>query len=171
VIKCLALQGVALQSTASAPVPDARLKLLKALRLAEPGGYVRTFLDEGEAMRTLLQDCLAQIEDNPRLAAYANRLLAAFPPAPLRSGDSRVSDAPEGKGIENPPPAALVEALTGRELDVLRLLCAGLTSGEIAVELYLSVHTVRTHIKNIYGKLGASRRLEAVQRAAALKLI
>jgi LuxR family maltose regulon positive regulatory protein len=179
VIKSLALQAAALQISGSQEC--ARLKLLKALRLAEPGGYVRTFLDEGEPMRTLLAEGLAQIENNPRLAAYASRLLSAFAPprsgdypAPLRSGDypgAASAAVYAAKGIESPPAAALVEPLTGRELEVLRLLCAGLTSGEIAVELYLSVHTVRTHIKNIYGKLGANRRLEAAQRAAELKLI
>ncbi len=76
-------------------------------------------------------------------------------------------------GVEPATPRmqALVEPLSERELQVLRLLAAGLSSTEVAQELYIAVGTARTHIKNIYSKLGVHRRIEAITRAQELGLI
>jgi LuxR family transcriptional regulator, maltose regulon positive regulatory protein len=166
VIKILILKALTRQ--ASNDNEEATLAILDALRLAEPGGYVRTFVDEGEAMQRLLEGCIGIGEPHPRLADYTLNLLKII------SSGLRI-ESPEHKKLKTPvisaKKAPLPEALTERELDVLRLLNSGLTSNEIAVELYLSVHTVRTHIKNIYGKLGVNRRIEAVHKARDLKLL
>jgi LuxR family maltose regulon positive regulatory protein len=126
--------------------------LTQALSLAEPAGYVRIFLDEGEPMARLLY----QAVDKKILPEYVNRLLAAFPaPQPLARG----------------PQAEMLEPLSERELEVLRLLAAGLSNPEIAEELVIAVSTVRSHCKNIYGKLDVHSRWDAVQRGQELGLI
>jgi ATP/maltotriose-dependent transcriptional regulator MalT len=84
---------------------------------------------------------------------------------------SRLLAALESEMEQERSPAGLVEPLSQRELEVLRLLAAGLSSTEVATELTISVSTARTHIKNIYGKLGVHRRLEAVERAKELGLV
>jgi LuxR family maltose regulon positive regulatory protein len=132
-------------------VDQALVALERALMLAEPSGYVRTFVDEGEPMARLLRQALAQ----GIAPEYVARLLAAF-------GDSVPQKLPAAQ--------ALVEPLTGRELEVLRLIAAGLSNREIADELYIAVSTVKTHVNRIYGKLGAKSRTQAVVKAQALDL-
>ena len=107
----------------------------RALELAEPEGYVRTFLDEGEPMARLLRQTLARTT-HPE---YANRLLAAFSP-PL-AGSALL------KETTSSVPVDLVEPLTERELDVLRLIAEGLKYEEIAERLVISVNTVRFYVK------------------------
>lgn len=142
---------------------EALTLLQQALSLAEPGGYIRTFVDEGAPMRSLLE---AYVRKNNgitagKLVRYAGLLLAHFDqveqPEPL---------IPAG-GIR----PAMVEPLTEREHEVLKLLATGMTSTEIAVKMFVAPSTVRTHIKNIYGKLDSNRRIEAVQRARELHLL
>jgi LuxR family maltose regulon positive regulatory protein len=130
-------------------LPAALASLESALLLAEPEGYVRTFVDEGPRMATLLE-AAAEREVAPR---YARRLLAAFGTTP----------APAAPG--------LVEPLSGRELDVLRLLATDLSGPEIARELVVSLHTVRSHTKAVYAKLGVTSRRTAVSRARELGLL
>ncbi len=120
--------------------------LERALDLAEPEGYVRTFLDEGAPMAELLAP--------PRGVGspYVRRLLAACGAAPA----PRVTAATQ---------SALVEPLSNRERDVLRLLGTDLNGPEIARELVVSLNTVRTHTKNLYLKLGVNSRRAALSRA------
>ncbi len=142
--------------------------LLRALSLAHPGGYLRIFLDEGPAITGLVQ----RIADEPRqrdLAAswgvpreYVERILAAFSSA---AGPVQAMPPP-GSAV-----APLVEPLSDRELEVLRLLAAGLSAPEIAARLFIADSTVRSHIKSIYGKLDAHGRVEAIARARSLRLI
>ena len=120
-----------------------------ALRLAEPEGYVRTFLAEGAPMASLLTASVARDGD----PSYARRLLAGFAVTPDRS-------AP-----------AMVETLSSRERDVLRLLATDLNGPEIARELVVSLNTVRTHTKNLYMKLGVNSRRAALSRARELDLL
>jgi LuxR family maltose regulon positive regulatory protein len=125
--------------------------LERALALAEPEGHVRVFLDEGPAMASLLGAMVRRGGAPP----YAHRLLAAVPAA--------------GGGA--PVQRGLVEPLSVRELEVLRLLGTDLDGPGIARELVVSLNTVRTHTKHIYAKLGVTSRRAAVRRAADLDLL
>jgi LuxR family maltose regulon positive regulatory protein len=149
VIDILLLQALARQTlgnTAAALVP-----LERALSLGEPEGYVRTFLDEGAPMAALLQAAA-----NRRIApGYVQRLLAATGTA------ANIVPAQQG----------LVEPLSERELDVLRLLSTDLDGPEIASQLMVSLNTVRTHTRSIYNKLGVNNRRAAVRRGEELQLL
>jgi LuxR family maltose regulon positive regulatory protein len=123
-----------------------------ALSLAEPEGYVCIFVREGEAVARLLY-LAAERGISPE---YAGRLLAAFP-----KWEPAVQEAQ----------AELVEPLSERELDVLRLIAEGLTNQEIADRLVLSLRTVKWHAGNIYGKLGVKNRTQAVARARSLGIL
>jgi LuxR family maltose regulon positive regulatory protein len=124
--------------------------LARALALAEPAGYVRTFVDEGTPMGWLLRQALLRdIEPT-----YASRLLAAM---------DEVASSPGN--------AALVEPLTDREIDVLRLIMAGLTNQEIADTLFIAVSTVKSHVNHLYGKLGVENRTQAVLKTQELALL
>ena len=132
--------------------------LAEALSLAEPGGYLRIFVDEGEPMAGLLR----QTASRGIAPAYVAKLLAAF-------------GEPESAEMETEPfyPHAqpLIEPLSERELEVLRLLATGLSNPEIADELVVAVSTIRSHCKSIYGKLNVHKRWDAVQRGQELGLI
>lgn len=123
--------------------------LADALTRAEPERFVRMFLEAGAPMTALLQAAVRQ----DRTADLASALLAAGT-------------------IHKPMPApqGLVDELSSRELDVLRLLRSDLTGPEIAAELVVSINTVRTHTKNIFMKLGVTNRRSAVRRADELGL-
>ena len=145
VIEILVLQALAHQARDDTPAALASLR--RAVTLAEPEGYVRIFADEGPPMASLLRAAAKQgIARN-----YVRRLLAAV-----------TKDAPASQG--------LIEPLSERELDVLRLLGTDLDGPEIARELIVSLNTVRTHTKNIYAKLGVNNRRAAVRRAMELDL-
>jgi LuxR family transcriptional regulator, maltose regulon positive regulatory protein len=132
--------------------------LVAALELAEPEGYVRTFVDEGGLVRTLLRAQRAHLPGtrvSNRQLAYIDRVLDAFPqdglPAPTTSTGSQL--------------------LSERERAVLQLLAAGRSLQEIATLLVISAHTARTHVKNIYAKLDAHNRVQALERARSLQLL
>jgi LuxR family maltose regulon positive regulatory protein len=152
---------LALVSHAHATQPDpnqALVSLAEALALAEPEGYIRTFVDEGAPMRSLLRAQRAHLpasEMNTRLLAYIDRLLEAFP-----------QDVPAG-----PPESTISQPLSERERAVLQLIADGRSVQEIATLLVISAHTARTHIKNIYAKLDAHNRIQAVEQARTLQLL
>jgi LuxR family maltose regulon positive regulatory protein len=157
-IKILALKAQA--QAAQGDQEGALDTLSRALDLAAPEGYVRTFVDYGPPMRRLLERAVARgIEPN-----YAAKLLATFP-------------AEEGQGASPPQPPSplapqpLVEPLTEREMAILRLMAAGLSHREIAEELYLAVNTVKWYSTHIYSKLGVHRRADAVARAQELGIL
>ena len=126
-----------------------------ALALAEPGGFIRIFVDEGAPMARLLREALSR-GVRPE---YVRRLLAAFP---VDDAGRAASPATRVGG------SRLAEPLSGRELEVLALIAKGLTNQEIALRLYLSLHTVKAHARSIYAKLGVSSRTQAVARGRAL---
>lgn len=121
------------------------------MTLAEPEGYVRVFADEGPPMASLLRALAKQ----GTAGNHVRRLLAAM-------GET-------GRG--SPVKQALIEPLSERELDVLRLLGTELDGPAIARELMVSLNTVRTHTKHIYAKLAVTNRRAAVRRAQELDLV
>jgi LuxR family maltose regulon positive regulatory protein len=156
VIEIGILQALALQAQGEAG--RALDALESAFALAEPKGFVRTFVDEGPMMARLLQGA----RNRGISADYAGRLLAAFPPEdPL----------PPGQASAPPDQTGLVETLSERELEVLQLIAKGFTNREIADRLFLSLHTVKVHARNIYGKLGVGNRTQAVARARDLGVL
>jgi LuxR family maltose regulon positive regulatory protein len=129
--------------------------LRRALELAQPQEVMRAFLTEGEVIFQLLQ--LGREEwDSNELVDFIDRLFETAG-RPVSTGSSPTRGAPE--------------PLSPRELEVLRLLPTGLTAEELADELVISVNTVRTHLKNLYAKLGVHSRHEAVARASKLDLL
>ncbi|HEY3116718.1 MAG TPA: LuxR C-terminal-related transcriptional regulator, partial [Chloroflexota bacterium] len=149
VIEILALQALAQHMRGD--IPTALVPLGRALALAQPEGYVRIFVDEGPPMAGLLQEAAKR-----RIARdYVRQLLAAFGKAEDRTRVKQV----------------LIEPLSERELDVLRLLGTDLDGPEIARHLTVSPNTMRTHTKSIYSKLGVNNRRAAVRRADELDLL
>jgi len=132
----------------------ALVPLERALGLAEPEGYLRIFLDEGESMHTMLAD---YHKHSSKSTPYLEKLLAVF------SGGGPT-------GVAHPQ-STLVEPLSERELEVLRLLAAGRSNPEIARDLYISLNTVKAHVKSIFAKLEAHNRTGAANRARELQLI
>ena len=126
--------------------------LIEACKMAQPEGYIRTFVDAGQGLVRLLQDA-AQRGVTPE---YIGRILACF--------DAR-------SAIPSPTRVILVEPLSKRELEVLRLVTVGLSNREIAGRLFISPGTAKTHVHNLCGKLGARNRTEAVSRAKELNLV
>ena len=138
-------------------MPQAVATLASVLALAETEGYVRTFVAEGAAMAKLLA-----ASDHHTPSTYVTRLRSAFASAP--SGE--IADvAVQQRG------QTLLDPLSSREKDVLRLLDTELNGPDIARELVVSLNTIRTHTKNLYMKLGATSRRAAVARAKELGLL
>jgi len=146
------LQARALHARGSAA--QALSPLERALHLAEPGGYIRTFVDEGESIEALLRQMYASTKSHTVAPDYIARILAAF----------RTAFKPATSD-------GLPEPLSDREMEVLRLIAANLSNQDIAATLVISLNTVKTHIQRLYGKLSASSRLEAVERARELGLL
>jgi LuxR family maltose regulon positive regulatory protein len=149
-IEALALQALA--GWRRSERADAMTALERALRIAEPEGYMRLFADFGLPMARLLQEARSRAV----MPDYVAKLLAAI------GGDLSISA---------PTEAALPEPLSPREQEILELIAAGLTNQEIAEKLVISSETVKKHAGTIYGKLGVRSRTEAVARARALDLL
>jgi LuxR family maltose regulon positive regulatory protein len=164
-IQILMLQALARQIEGD--LPGALDALERALTLAEPEGYVRTFLDEGEPMRLLISELRLAIgkraRDGSHLLAYMDRLLAAFAGASLES-------TPDRRSERTAITSNLVDPLSERELEILRLIQAGFNNQEIAEQLVIAVSTVKTHLNNLYGKFGVHSRTRAVAIARDLGL-
>jgi LuxR family transcriptional regulator, maltose regulon positive regulatory protein len=174
VIEILVLQALVHQSQGHLPPALARLE--SALTLAEPEGYVRVFVHEGEPMAELLTRMEAN-EGIPHLKEYILKLLSVFDiyKEMRPSGSTSVKQAVSRQSLVEPEvqPAKnrQVEPLSERELEVLRLLRTDLSGPEIAHECIVSLNTIRTHTQNIYAKLGVNNRRAAVRRAEELDLL
>ncbi|MEJ2487648.1 MAG: LuxR C-terminal-related transcriptional regulator, partial [Anaerolineales bacterium] len=129
--------------------------LTRALELARPRGYMRTFIDGGEAIAKLLYQCVQRDIHKQ----YCSQLLEAF------SSDTPASYP---TGSDN---GLLVEPISEREMEVLRLIAQGHSNKEIAQELIVSIYTVKSHARNIFSKLGVKNRTEAVAKARLYGLL
>jgi LuxR family transcriptional regulator, maltose regulon positive regulatory protein len=155
VIEILILQSLAHEAQGN--IPQALASIECALALAEPEGYVRIFVDEGEPMRLLIEK-QSRRQDKTFLN-YVDKLLAAFaPPTTILQ--------PKTDNLQS----MIIEPLSERELEVLKLLGTELSGPEIARELNVSLNTLRTHTKNIFNKLGVNNRRAAVRRTEELDL-
>ena len=156
VIEILVLQALAFEAQGN--ISPALVSLERALTLAAPEGYFQLFVDEGPPMAHLLHEALSRgVEPN-----YVQRLLSAFP-----------SDKP-GETVQSKPQTQefdWIEPLSEREIEVLQLIANGLTNPQIAARLFLSLNTVKVHTRNIYSKLDAHNRTQAVARARALNIL
>jgi LuxR family maltose regulon positive regulatory protein len=158
VIEILVLQSLA--QYVQGDIPAALIPLQQALTLAEPEGYMRVFLDEGSFMEQLLREAAAR----KIMPNYTSKLLAAFE-AQEQEGTS-ASPIPTFSASQ-----PLIEPLSQRELEVLRLFKTELSGPAIARELGIALSTIRTHTESIYNKLNVNNRRAAVKRAAELGLI
>lgn len=156
--------------------------LIEALALAEPEGYIRIFADEGQAMLDLIlglrksdHSDLGDPTSGKRVGKYVDSLISALghmvhvePEEPEeRTGRAQHPVRSLSRSLQN---RALVEPLSEREIEVLHLVTLGLKNEEIAEQLIVSLGTVKTHLNNIYGKLGVRNRVEAATRARELSL-
>jgi LuxR family maltose regulon positive regulatory protein len=149
VIEVLVLQALIFQGRKE--LDHALAVLKRALSLARPERYIRTFVDEGEPMIRLLHLARARHIETE----YVTDLLSVF-------------EKPTGK--TQPPSQLLIEPLTLREIEVLRLIEAGCSNQDIAGKLFISIPTVKRHISNIYAKLGVESRTQALAIAKELKI-
>jgi LuxR family maltose regulon positive regulatory protein len=158
VVEILVLQAIAYQQQDD----EARAKkaFARALTLAEPENYVRTFIDEGQPVALLLRQAIA----DDCLPVYATNLLAAH----TRQAHPSTQIAEKHRPV---PVVNLVELLSERELEVLGLIAQGLTNQEIGLRLHITLSTVKGHTSNIYGKLGVKNRTQAIKMAQNLGLL
>src|SRR6266511_1222351 len=157
-LKIMILQAVAFYALGE---KEEAVKLLgEALALAEPGGFIRIFVDEGAPMAQLLSEAAA----HGMMPDYISKLLAVF------EAEQKGSTG-ESPQLALASSQRLIEPLSERELEVLRLLRTELNGPEIARELLVSLTTLRTHTKNIYNKLGVNNRRAAIRRAEELDLL
>jgi len=160
VIEILLTQALVHQAQGNQPQALAALE--RALMLTEPEGYIRIFVDEGETMQLLVSDF--QLTTTPRahpLLGYVNRILDFF---------QQSTESTPQLNIVNPE-SEIVEPLTKRELEILRLIAAGHSNAEIGQRLYLALSTVKGHNLRIFNKLQVENRTKAVARARELSLL
>jgi LuxR family transcriptional regulator, maltose regulon positive regulatory protein len=154
-LKVMVLQAVALQAHGD---KDQAVHLLcDALALAEPGGFIRLFVDEGLPMAHLLSEAAA----HGRMPDYIGKMLAVCEAEEQQSQDTS----------SRPPAQSLLEPLSQRELEVLHLMAQGCSNQEMSERLFLALDTVKGHNRKIFGKLQVQRRTEAVARARELGLL
>ena len=169
VIEILVLQALA--NLLQGDIAAALVPLERALTLAEPEGYVRMFVDEGPPMAVLLAKLHERSRKRPRAAStnvplvYIERLRALLRGERVQEGTSPA--APTAPASAH----SLLDPLTERELEVLRLIAAGLSNREIGARLVLALSTVKSYVNTIYSKLQVESRTQAVARARALHLL
>jgi LuxR family maltose regulon positive regulatory protein len=138
-----------------------------ALELGEPGGFISMFVEGGPPVARALKHLLEQNQPGTARFEYVKNVLAAFSRPKPPASKEVVGTEP---GVADKPPP-LITPLTDRELDVLRLMARGLRYAEIADRLYISLNTVRFHVKAIYGKFYVNNRTQAIERARQLQVL
>jgi LuxR family maltose regulon positive regulatory protein len=131
--------------------------LLQALALAEPGGLIRIFVDEGEPMAQLLLEAAT----HRIMPDYIGKLLTVFEAEKRKSEDKP----------DLPPAQPLIEPLSQRELEILKLIAHGLSNREVGERLFLALDTVKGHNRRIFDKLQVQSRTEAIARAREIGLL
>ena len=161
-LKTMVLQALAYRASGE---KDKAVQLLsEALALAEPGGFIRLFVDQGEPMRLLILDFGSWIKkqesrEGQSLIRYTAKLQAAFPQSKTVQSEIRNQKS------------EMIEPLSQRELEILQLIAQGLSNREISERLFLALSTVKGHARIIFDKLQVQRRTEAVARARELGLL
>jgi len=149
--------------------PASQADYVRALQMAEAEDFIGVFVEQGPAVAEALAELVRRNQLGSVQSSYVEGILAAFPR----------SQAPKKTAVERPVPhspagtlpVAPVESLTSRELEVLRLMGEGLKYKEIAERLFISLNTVRSHVKSIYGKLNVNNRIEAIKSAHRLQIL
>lgn len=162
-IDVLVLQALA--HAAQGDESEALEKLVEALAMAEPGSFIRPFLDLGSEMADLLERLVKQ---NPTLK-YAQQILAAFGNGMTETLKDR-SDG-QNRLRSSSSDETLIEPLSNREIEVLRALEKGGSNNEIAERLYISPETVKRHLSTIYRKLEVKNRQQAVISAKSIGIL
>jgi len=160
----VALEALLLRAQMHAVLGDHRASqadYARALELAEPEGFIGVFVEQGPPVAEALANLVEQNQLGTVQPGYVERILAAF---------SRLQPPGAARG-EQPAPSTLIEPLTDRELDVLRSMAEGLKYAETAARLFISLNTVRFHVKAIYGKLNVNNRTKAIERARQLRIL
>lgn len=152
VIEILILQALVFQAMGDTTLATSTLE--QGLTLAEQGGFIRIFVDEGPQMEALIKKIKTKDEKKKK---YVRILIAAF-----RETKSHLTST---------SPQPLIEPLSERELEVLHLIAKGLTNQQIASRLFLSLNTIKAHTRNIYQKLGVNNRTQAVSNARSLNIL
>ena len=164
VIELLNLQAITQRSQEH--LDEALQTLSRALEIAEPNGYVRSFVDEGAAMIQLLQEAVARSVS----PGYSSKLLSEF--ETKKDGGRSVEEVtPIHTASTVAEGSGLIDPLSRRELEVLHLLKSELSGPEIASELTIELSTLRSHTQKIYTKLDVGNRRAAIQRAKELKIL
>ncbi len=158
-IELLILRGLTLQRQGE--IRQAQADLERALVMAEPRGFIRVFLNEGQPLRTLLEQWAAHAAPGS-VRDYALRLLSQFEVPPQSTAISEESAAPNDN---------LIEPLSQRELEVLQQMAQGLTNQQIAKSLVVAPGTIKAHAASIYRKLDVANRTEAAARARELGIL
>jgi LuxR family maltose regulon positive regulatory protein len=160
VIEILVLRALTLNKKGNTEL--AIESIAEALKLAEPENYMRIFLDEGQPMIELLNLTISK----GVMGTYSQNLLRELKAASIESmqGEANLSEARRSN-------QTMAEPLSEREFEALQLLGQGLTNQEIAKQLFVSLNTIKTHVKNIHTKLGTRNRTEATTRAQELGLL
>jgi LuxR family transcriptional regulator, maltose regulon positive regulatory protein len=165
VIEACLLQALALYLQDSLPL--AIPVLYRALNLSASEKYQRIFLDEGPAMGELLSEVrkaslISRLDKRGDIVAYIDDLLKQFPSAQPISPAGNIENGATGVWTEMAN--AFIEPLSEREVEVMRLIASGMSNQEIAEELFISLNTVKSHVKNVYKRMGVSKRAQAIAR-------
>jgi len=161
------LISIGILEAAVADATGRRAEALRALErsvgLAAPGGYVRRFVDDGRSVAHLLPLVRSAAP------AFVDELIAAFAAEP--TGGGVAATHVRGASVRQDEGGQLVETLTVRELDVLRLMAQGASNADIATDLGVSLGTAKWHVGHVLAKLGATSRTQALVRAQRLRLV